>query len=144
MSFIKAFRALSNSRLIQGSVRDEVICKANNDSKFCLLQQYLNDNNYFQQGDSRVFLMEDPKSDFKIFSFQVNYSRTKDAKSAELIFQLTPNRGNNTFISLSESEDFQGTVSVDKNNKIRFYSGNFLINLRGTISTWFTAQFNRD
>jgi hypothetical protein len=135
MSFIKAFRALSNSRLIQDSVRDEIIAKANNDDSFCLLQQYLNDNGYFQQGDSRVSVMEDPRSDFKVYSFQINYSRTKDTKIAEFIFQIFPKSPNNIFISVSDSENeiFQEHISVDKNRKIRVNSNNFLADLYSRI-----------
>jgi hypothetical protein len=146
MSMIKAFRALSNSQLIQDSVRDEIIAKANNDDNFCLLHQYLNDNDYLQQGDSRVFLMEDPRSDFKVYSFQANYVRTKDTKIAELIFQILTDRPNNVFISISdpENEVFQEHISINKSRKIRVMSGEFLANLFTKISTWFTATFHRD
>jgi hypothetical protein len=146
MSMIKAFRALSNSQLIQDSVRDEIIAKANKDDNFCLLQQYLNDNDYLQQGDSRVFLMEDPRSNFKVYSFQVDYIRTKDTKIAEFIFQILTDRPNNVFISISDSENeiFQEHISIDKNREIRVMSGEFLASLCTKISTWFTTKFHRD
>jgi hypothetical protein len=146
MSMIKAFRALSNSQLIQDSVRDEIIAKANNDDNSCLLQQYLNDNDYLQQGDSRVFLMEDPRSDFKVYSFQSNYLRTKDTKIAEFIFQILTDRPNSVFISISDSENeiFQEHISIDKNREISVMSGEFLANLCTKISTWFTTTFRRD
>jgi hypothetical protein len=142
--FIKVFRALSNSRLIQDLGRDEIIAKANNDNDFCLLQQYLTENDYFQQGDSTVFVMEDPESDFKIHSFQANYSRNKDAKSAEFIFQVTPDRDNNTFISISDNGDFQEVISVGKNGKIRFNSSNFIKDIFNSLSTWLATKFRRD
>jgi hypothetical protein len=141
VNFIKTVRALPNSRPIQGVDRDGIIEAASRDNNFCALKRYLEENEYIIEGDSTVFIMEDPQSDFKIYSFQTNYVRIQSEKSAELMFQSFPYRNNNVLISMSEYGTVQDIISIGKDGKIKSEAGNILEDIRNNISAWFTTTF---